>query len=373
MKRVLITLMFFTTLARSQAGELNIVGNSAVASNLTAQAITLGGQTRTNWPSELGVGQTLSNAVVDTALAAYYALTLTTNVAWEFQGRAPGRTFTLKVIQDSVGGWTNAWGTNVLWAGGLAPALTTQAGHWDVLRFVDDGERWLGIVEGKGYRIPCQTNCSYALQFDGSQNYVTVANDLDLGIGAFTLESWVWLAAIDSEMPSPIISKLNPGTDLSFYLAVFIDGKVMFAYHNGSGYVDYYSTATVSAQEWYHLAVVFDGTSTLTFYINGVSQGVYTDVAPYSNISSGQSQWIGGWDPGLPWQWHTNGKLDELRLSRKAQYSTNFTPTTGWETDSDVVAYWHFDDGDGTTLTDETNNHDGTLVGSPAPTWVEGR
>jgi hypothetical protein len=37
----------------ARAGDLNVVGNVNVASNLTATSVSLGGQTRSNWPSGL--------------------------------------------------------------------------------------------------------------------------------------------------------------------------------------------------------------------------------------------------------------------------------------------------------------------------------
>jgi hypothetical protein len=65
--------------------------------------------------------------------------------------------------------------------------------------------------------------------------------------------------------------------------------------------------------------------------------------------------------------------LDEVRISKVARYSTGFTPAHSFTVDSDTVAYWRCNEGNGTTLQDETSTHDATLEGSPVPTWVEGR
>src|SRR5438132_1227107 len=97
--RVLIWCGFITIATHIYAGDLNVVGNMNVASNLTANGITLGGQTRSNWPISVAAGSALTSGVVNTTLSSYYAITLSNHVAWQFQNHAVGRTFTLKVSQ----------------------------------------------------------------------------------------------------------------------------------------------------------------------------------------------------------------------------------------------------------------------------------
>jgi hypothetical protein len=56
----------------AQAGDLSVVGNMNVSSNLTAQSVTLGGQTRTNWPGSgantldqvVAAGNTTTQAII---------------------------------------------------------------------------------------------------------------------------------------------------------------------------------------------------------------------------------------------------------------------------------------------------------------------
>jgi arylsulfatase A-like enzyme len=39
---------------------------------------------------------------------------------------------------------------------------------------------------------------------------------------------------------------------------------------------------------------------------------------------------------------------------------------------AEIIAHWKFDDGSGTTAVDSANSNNGTLVGSPLPTWLSG-
>lgn len=47
--------------ACARAGNLGVEGNMSVASNLMAQAVTLGGETKTNWPSGGGASYSFAN------------------------------------------------------------------------------------------------------------------------------------------------------------------------------------------------------------------------------------------------------------------------------------------------------------------------
>src|SRR5579863_248185 len=155
--------VFGTVSAVAWARNQTITGNLNVSGNVTAGSINLGGTTRTNWPTGFSPAVVLTNGTVDTSLSQYYAITLTDNATWDFEGHSAGRSFSLKVAQDSTGGWTNSWAGNILWPGGVRPQPSTSANHWDLFRFVDDGTYWLGTVDGMNYA----TNFGYALQFDG--------------------------------------------------------------------------------------------------------------------------------------------------------------------------------------------------------------
>jgi hypothetical protein len=62
------------------------------------------------------------------------------------------------------------------------------------------------------------------------------------------------------------------------------------------------------------------------------------------------------------------GTIDEFRISRTARYAKDFLPPPIFDADSDTVLLYHFNEGQGETLTDSSGNgHHGQIVGA---TWV---
>jgi hypothetical protein len=83
------------------------------------------------------------------------------------------------------------------------------------------------------------------------------------------------------------------------------------------------SSATKTANQWYHIAVVRSGT-TVTFYLDGTSVGTHT----YSYNVPSHTGFIGG-DVAASSETSFKGFIDELRItSGAARYTSTFTPPT---------------------------------------------
>lgn len=126
-------------------------------------------------------------------------------------------------------------------------------------------------------------------------------------------------------------------------------------------------TLAVSANTNHHIAVAFDGTN-LKGFVDGLLQDTQAcDISGFAGVN-------------LPVRISSNstgsngflGKIDEFRISNMARYSSNFTPATSHSVDGNTLLYWKFNEGSGTTAVDEVASHNGTLDGSPLPTWVTG-
>ncbi len=92
--------------------------------------------------------------------------------------------------------------------------------------------------------------------------------------------------------------------------------------------------------QWIHVAGVHDG-STVYLYIDGnlIDSAPYTGQIgdSYEDIVINRHTWASGSSERL------NGKIDELRISNIARYTSNFTPPVyEFNNDSNTLALWHF-------------------------------
>jgi hypothetical protein len=82
-----------------------------------------------------------------------------------------------------------------------------------------------------------------------------------------------------------------------------------------------WTTSTISTATWYHMAAVRSGT-TITLYLNGVSQGTVTS-----------SSVLGGTNPGAirigsAVGYALTGYMSNFRYTKSAVYTSAFTPST---------------------------------------------
>ena len=211
-----------------------------------------------------------------------------------------------------------------------------------------------------------------ALEFDGRDDYVNCSSDDSLDItDAITIEAWIKPATLTNF--HIILGKFD-GTD-SFYLRHDTNQVKWTARDEGSGgMISAFSPSSItSANTWYHILATFDGSEMLA-YVNGIAG---TPVSGLTGIrdSSSTPVYIGG-ASGLPQ--YFNGAIDEVRIYDRALSAeeVRYHYNRGAP-----VAHWSFDEGQGTTTWDGTeNNNDGTLGDgscqpgtSTCPSWVSGK
>ncbi|GAB6053355.1 hypothetical protein JCM17960_21750 [Magnetospira thiophila] len=202
-----------------------------------------------------------------------------------------------------------------------------------------------------------------ALTFDGSDDYVTLADPAALSLtGPLTLEAWVRPDVIDNTTQS-IVSNLEDG---GFGLQL-VDGLATFSLSVDGTTYSVQSDSALTAGEWVHLAGSYDAAGNMALYVNGVQQ---SDVAsPVGTVdASAQALMVGG-DPDASGAATSlfSGAVDEVRLWADARSETEIQETLGRQlngNESDLSGYWNFNEGSGTTLADGSGNgHAGTLSG----------
>jgi len=111
---------------------------------------------------------------------------------------------------------------------------------------------------------------------------------------------------------------------------------------------------------WKHVAGVLQN-GNLNLYENGVKLNAYNIGMTVCN--DGRSMHIGAglFGKSLPFYDYFQGKIDEVRISNVARYTTNFTPQkTPFTTDANTVMLYHFD---GTTNDASANGLNGSITG----------
>ena len=173
---------------------------------------------------------------------------------------------------------------------------------------------------------------NYSVGFDGSGDYLSLANstDFDFGSGDFTIECWVKVTGNTSI--KGLIAKRTPnGGATNTNWVIYIDGlRTRSWFSNGSSYFisDWNSSSSLVANQWNHLAIVRNGDD-WKVYMNGTQTGSVTNSSTIASTS--RSLYIGADHPGNA---EFEGSVSNLRIVKgTAVYTSNFTAPTSPLTD----------------------------------------
>ena len=163
-----------------------------------------------------------------------------------------------------------------------------------------------------------------SILFDGDSDYLTVTNSsfstFNASGATLTIEFWVYFNSISGQQDF-VMNYANSSGGLVIRKT---SGHVIQTNLSGDG-ADITGTTTVSAGQWYHVAL--SGSSgSYKLFLNGTQEGsTYTGAlgAGSSTYQIGAFYWSGSLYGPL------NGYLDDLRFTAGlARYTSNFTPPT---------------------------------------------
>lgn len=197
-----------------------------------------------------------------------------------------------------------------------------------------------------------------------------------------TLEAWVKLSDVSGFQY--IVSKGNydAAGDGQYGLALK-DGrfnahmsKANFA--PGNAHVELIATnLVVQPNVWYHVASTWDGI-TYKIYINGNLENsmlaTFTMTPTNEPLEIGRLGQPNGY-LGYSYHYPIKGQIDELRIWNTAKTSTEINANKNQKvlaTSPNLVAYYSFDEGTGTTLSDAVNGNTATFYALNAPNDVSG-
>ena len=205
----------------------------------------------------------------------------------------------------------------------------------------------------------------YELLFDGDSSYVETPVKYD-GSHPLTLEAYVTIA--DMRDYSSLISNFHEAKGISLE----IDprrrwGLAMRLSENGE-YAHAVSEHAAPIGR-HHVAVVFANSQPSLFVDGlGLEIGRFSDKDKYQPPTEPftiGAQKISNYECSYVF----SGAIDEVRISRRARYRTDFIPEKRLEPDGDTLALYHFDEGVGDVAHDASGNgNDAKIVGAQ---WVE--
>ena len=164
-----------------------------------------------------------------------------------------------------------------------------------------------------------------SLLLDGNSDYIYIAND-DLDFSStesFTLEFWVYFNDIDD---GNIVNFYSDYSGASNGMSIDKSTSNVLRAHNGDS-TRITGTTTVSAGQWYHIAL--SGTSgSYKLFLNGTQEGSTSSngfTGGTTNKYIGTFYWAGlGGAVRL-----VNGYIEDFRITKgEARYTSNFTPPT---------------------------------------------
>ncbi len=154
---------------------------------------------------------------------------------------------------------------------------------------------------------------SASATFNGTNAVLTVPNNaaLALGTGDFTVEFRLNSNTTVNSFRRLVGSTNGAFTGTTFMMRFNASGNI------SCGNISYAWTLTTG--QWYSLAFVRSGTKS-KLYIDGVEVASASDTTNYEAI-----RYIGGWYTLGDTEYY-NGHMDELRISKYARYTANYTP-----------------------------------------------
>ncbi len=220
-----------------------------------------------------------------------------------------------------------------------------------------------------------------AFFFDGIDDYIEIPLDTTFRYDtAYTFEAWVKSPLPGSNFKYPVFFSIYTAdsTDLEIYLQR-INNDIIVAHNRtkntGFGYEGF---STPPNNDWYHLAVSYDGTDRSVYY-NGELQNVeQASAANNAPKRSENATMAFGIMNSVDWnvsETYYDGFMDNARVWNVARTQEQIQENiyNCLAGDEEGLKYlFKFDDGSGTTLKDHANGNDATLYNTEDFSWVQG-
>ncbi len=268
----------------------------------------------------------------------------------------------------------------------------TTAGSTDIQDSTSNGHDSNAVkIDGTGSNPDATGQVNGAIQLDGSDDYVHIADHNNLDIGAsqsFSITMWIYPESVTSHR-TLIDKRSSTGTDEPGYLLRLEDGdSIMLTVSDGTTEVNVGGDSNLTANDWYHLSAVYN-------HDTGVASMVYLNGSPddAANVTTATGDMSNSFDFSIgnetDTNWPFDGFFDELRFYRgvlstdwiATEYANQNSPSTFYsigtlESAADVLAtdlvlHYRFDEGYGLSVHNSVKDlHHGTISGSSNYPWL---
>ena len=209
---------------------------------------------------------------------------------------------------------------------------------------------------------PLPTNDRQALEFDGDDDYVYVADDNNIDPSASgTIEAWIYPTSFTPGAGIVFKGTATNGVSYGFRLGENLasEQNITFVLGNtGGGGTDYSVTATdktLEAFQWYHIACVWSGT-TMTIYVNGIASDE-TETFASANIRGNSDELRFGMQQVD--DAYFQGVIDEVRFWSTARVEADIRASMCKKLDGSETGlggYWRFDENNSVVVGDWAGN-----------------
>ncbi len=264
----------------------------------------------------------------------------------------------------------------------VPPTLNLEAGSpycVDNIHYAD--LNWAGVDDAYSYNFyrtnpdnsvstsstavsPFTDKGDYALDFDGSNDYISIPSSNSLNPERITMEAWVNPNSY-SNNGNIIRKRYTEQYILRFYGTT---GRVRgYVYVNGGWRACTSSIgATAGLNQWSHIVSTYDGNE-IKVYVNGI-ESPPCSYAGIINSGSGDLR-IGAYSASSE---RFKGMIDEVRIYGRALSSTEVKEHYDniYKNETDLRGVWHFNEGNGSTVYDDSeNSNNGSLKNMSEDSW----
>ncbi|HQN73768.1 MAG TPA: LamG domain-containing protein, partial [bacterium] len=211
-----------------------------------------------------------------------------------------------------------------------------------------------------------------ALSFDGADDHITVPHDSSLNFTEFTVE--MWINKSETKDLKLMGKSLSYSHQKGFVMGITNQDKLFIeTWNSGSVFTQGTSTMTIPNGQWVHLVMTWKSGDRLKGYING--QNVIDVATADYDITTTNALIIGM----APWndlnENHFKGKIDEVRIWNDIRTETEIRQNMYRElpdaaSETNLVAYYKFNETSGTILEDSKGNNHGELKNMAGDEWT---